>query len=64
MNFTQAKSDYLNTLKQQENCKTTTELIAKIGRTTIRCGWVDYVDFLIKDHQVSEKVAYKWGQVL
>lgn len=59
----QAEQQFLEQLKETNNVLTTEELIARVGRTTIRCAWVDYVDYLIKEHQVSEKVAYNWGQI-
>ena len=64
MDFKTAKQNCLQELRDSNNCLTTAELIAKLGKTTIRCYWVDYVDCLIKDKQVSEKVAYKWGQII
>ena len=64
MNFTQAKELYFSELMQQENCLTKEELVARIGKTTIRCGWVDFVDDLIKDKQVKEYIAKNWGQVI
>jgi len=64
MTYEQAKDRYFNELKEANDCLTIEELIARLGRTTIRCGWVDFVDSLVKNGDVKESVAYKWGQVL
>lgn len=64
MTFKQAKKQFLEELKQQNNCLTIAELIARLGKTTICCYWVDYVDYLAKDHQITEKQRCNWGQVL
>lgn len=64
MTFEQAKKDFLKQLKGQNYCFTTAELVARLGKTTIRCCWVDYVDYLAKDHQNTERQCYSWGQVL
>lgn len=64
MNFTQAKNQFFNELKQQENCLTKEELVARLGKTTIRCCWVDYCDYLSRDKQITEKQRQNWGQVI
>lgn len=64
MTFKEAKNQFLQELKEESNCLTTTELVEILGITTIRCCWVDYVDYLAKDHQISERQRYNWGQVL
>lgn len=64
MNFTQAKNQFFNELMQQENCITKEELVARLGKTTIRCYWVDYCDYLSRDKQITEKQRQNWGQVI
>ena len=64
MTFKQAKNDFLRELKLSNNCLTNKELINKIGLTTIRCYWVGYVDYLAKNHQITERQRYNWGQIL
>ena len=64
MTFKQAKKDFLRELKLNNQCLTNNELIKKIGLTTIRCYWIDYVDYLAKDHKITEKQRFNWGQVL
>lgn len=64
MNFTQAKNQFFNELMQQKNCLTKEELVARLGTTTIRCYWADYVDYLGKDKQITEKQRQNWGQVI
>ena len=38
--------------------------IKQVGKTTLRCAWVDYVDYLNKDHLITDKQAFNWGQIL
>lgn len=38
--------------------------IKQLGKTTLRCAWVDYVDYLNRDHLITDKQAYNWGQIL
>ena len=64
MTFKQAKKDFLRELKLNNQCLTNNELIKKIGVTTIRCYWVEYVDYLAKNHQITERQRYNWGQIL
>lgn len=64
MTFKQAKQEFFETLMQQENCLTIEELKARLGTTTIRCYWVDYVDYLCRDSRITAKQQYEWGQVL
>ena len=64
MNFTQAKNQFFATLCESENCLTKSELVAKLGKTTIRCYWVDYCDYLSRDNQITEKQRMSWGQVI
>lgn len=64
MTFAQAKSQFFNELMQQENCLTKEELVARLGKTTIRCYWVDYCDYLSRDNQITEKQRMSWGQVI
>lgn len=64
MTFKQAKRQFLEELKQSNNCLTTSELVARLGKTTIRCCWVDYADYLAKEKQITEKQSFNWGQVL
>lgn len=64
MTFNEAKAQFFDELKETHDCYNKQELIDKLGKTTIRCAWVGYVDYLIKDKQVNEKIAIKWGQVL
>ena len=64
MTFEQAKRQFFNELKEQHGVLTDEELIARLGKTTIRCYWADYTDYLCKDHQITEKQYQNWGQVL
>lgn len=29
--------------------------VREVGKTTVRCEFVDWVDYLAKDHQITEK---------
>lgn len=64
MNFTQAKNQFFNELLESQICLTKAEVIAKLGKTTIRCLWVDYCDYLSRDKQITEKQRQNWGQVI
>ena len=64
VNFTQAKDQFFSELMQQENCLTKEELVARLGKTTIRCCWVDYTDSLNRDHLITDKQRQNWGQVI
>ena len=64
MNFNEAKNLYLDELKETYNCLTLEELIARLGKTTIRCGWVDYCDLLSRNKEITEHQRMNWGQIL
>ena len=64
MNFTQAKNCFFNELMESQICSTKAEVIARLGKTTIRVLWVDYCDFLSRDKQITEKQRMSWGQVI
>lgn len=64
MTFKEAKAQYINELKEAENCRTLAELVARVGEVSIRCGWVDYVDYLNKNGEITERQAQNWGQIL
>ena len=64
MTFEQAKRQFFDELKEQHGVLTDEELIARLGKTTIRCYWADYVDYLRRDKQITERQAQHWGQVL
>lgn len=64
MGFEEAKECYFNELKDIYRVLTIEELVARLGKTTIRCGWVDYVDSLVKNKVVDYEIARDWGQVI
>ena len=64
MTFKEAKKEFLRGLLLENKSLTINELKNKIGVTTIRCYWCDYVDYLRRDKQITEKQANSWGQVL
>ena len=64
MNYNQAKKQCIEEMLNRYNCRTIKELCEIIGITTIRCYWVDFVDYLIKNREVNEKIAIKWGQIV
>ena len=64
MTFKAAKEMFFNQLKEQQGVLTKAELIARLGKTTIRCMWVDYTDMLCKDKAITEKQRFSWGQVI
>lgn len=64
MTYEEAKECYFNELKDTYRVLTIEELIAGLGKTTIRCGWVDYIDRLVKNKAVDYDVAKDWGQVI
>ena len=64
MTFKTAKEMFFNELKEENNVLTKEELIARLGKTTIRCMWSDYTDMLCKDKAITEKQRYSWGQVI
>lgn len=64
MTFRETKRSFLNELMRENRCVNLNELISLIGKTNIRCYWCDYVDYLAKDHQITEKQRQNWGQVI
>ena len=38
--------------------------IMQLGITTIRCAWVDFIDYLSKDHRITEHQRMTWGQII
>ena len=64
MTFEEARKVYIDGLKDQYSILTDEELVARIGKTTIRCGWVDFVDYLMRDGHVDENIAKDWGQII
>lgn len=64
MTFKEARQQFFTEMLETHDCWDIDELEHKLGKTTIRCAWVDYVDYLIKDKHVSSKIATKWGQVI
>lgn len=64
MTFKQAKKDFLRGLMLENQCLTIAELKKAIGVTNIRVYWCDYVDFLRRNGDITERQAYNWGQVI
>lgn len=64
MTFREAKKDFLRGLMLENKCLTIAELKKVIGSTTIRCYWCDYVDYLARDGQITERQRFNWGQVI
>ena len=64
MDFKTAKKEFFRELQEANNCLTKEELVAKLGKTTIRCCWTDHVDYLRRDKIITERQAYIWGQVI
>lgn len=42
--FGSSKYDYLKAIEEN-------------GKTTMRCWFIDFVDYLLKDHQITQKQA-------
>ena len=64
MTFEQAKKQFKNELMEQQGAKTWGEVVTRLGKTTIRCYWVDWVDSITKGGEVREKISHKWGQII
>ena len=64
MTYKETKKQFLSDLMRENRCINLNELIALMGKTTIRCYWSDYVDYLARDNQITEKQRMNWGQVL
>ena len=64
MTFKQAKKDFLRELMINNQCLTIGELKKAIGSTTIRCYWCDYVEYLARNGDITERQRNNWGQVI
>lgn len=64
MTFKQAKKDFLRGLMLENQCLTIAELKKVIGVTNIRVYWVDHVDYLRRNGDITERQAFNWGQVI
>ena len=64
MTFEQAKKLCKQEICERLGVNTWVEALTRMSKTDIRCYWVDFVDYLVKDKQVSEKIAFKWGQII
>lgn len=64
MTFKEAKKEFLRDLLIQNKCLTIAELKKAIGTTTIRCYWCDYVEYLSRNGDITEKQRFNWGQVI
>lgn len=58
----EAIKEFFNEMCETHDCYNKQELIEKLGRTTIRCAWVDYCDSLVKDGRAKYERVFNWGQ--
>ena len=64
MTFKEAKKNYFDELMHHYGVLTKAELLARVSKTDIRCGWVDYVDCLRANGDITPKQQFNWGQVI
>ena len=64
MTFNQAKEQCKQEICERLGVNTWTEALTRMSKTDIRCYWVDFVDYLVKDKRANEKIARKWGQII